>query len=38
MAVRVKCVCGATHDLNDEFAGRLVKCSRCGGNRAEPSR
>jgi uncharacterized protein YxjI len=30
MTVRVTCPCGATHDLKDEFAGKLVKCPRCG--------
>ena len=30
MAVRVICSCGATHDLKDEFAGKLVKCPKCG--------
>jgi len=30
MAARVQCGCGATYDLKDEYAGRTVKCPRCG--------
>jgi uncharacterized protein YxjI len=36
MAVRVICVCGTTHDLKDEFAGKLVKCPKCGRDNRVP--
>lgn len=31
MTVRVTCQCGATYDLKDQFAGKLVRCPQCGG-------
>ncbi|MGH7529490.1 MAG: hypothetical protein ACREMN_03830 [Gemmatimonadales bacterium] len=30
MPILVTCQCGASYDLKDEFAGRLVKCPQCG--------
>lgn len=30
MPVLVKCECGTSYDLKDEFAGKLVKCPNCG--------
>ena len=36
MSLLVQCSCGASYDLRDEYAGRLVKCPRCGrDSRAE---
>jgi uncharacterized protein YxjI len=29
MALSVRCQCGNTYDLKDEYAGRLVRCPRC---------
>ena len=29
MSVRVSCECGASYDLKDEFAGKLVQCPQC---------
>jgi hypothetical protein len=30
MSIRVACQCGATYDLKDELAGKLVQCPKCG--------
>ena len=37
MPVRVTCECGNTYDLKDEFAGKLVKCPKCGRPARAPS-
>jgi uncharacterized protein YxjI len=29
MALSVKCQCGNTYDLKDEYAGKLVRCPKC---------
>jgi uncharacterized protein YxjI len=36
-SVRVTCECGASYDLKEEFAGRLVKCPQCGRETRAPS-
>lgn len=30
MPIPVKCVCGASYSLKDEFAGQVLKCPQCG--------
>ncbi len=30
MALPVKCACGASYNLKDEYAGRLLECPACG--------
>lgn len=30
MPVQVKCACGASYSLKDEFAGKSLKCPQCG--------
>ncbi len=30
MNIQATCACGATYQLKDEYAGRLVVCPRCG--------
>ncbi len=37
MTVRVTCQCGATHDLKDEYAGKLVRCPECGRESRAPA-
>ena len=37
MAVLVTCECGNSYDLKDEFAGKLVKCPKCGRPARAPS-
>jgi uncharacterized protein YxjI len=38
MALSVRCQCGNTYDLKDEYAGRLVRCPKCQAvSRAERS-
>ena len=38
MALSVKCQCGNTYDLKDEYAGKLVRCPKCQAvSRAEKS-
>ncbi len=37
MPVLVKCECGTSYDLKDEFAGKLVKCPNCGRPARAPS-
>ena len=37
MPVLVTCECGNTYDLKDEFAGKLVKCPKCGRPARAPS-
>jgi len=37
MAVVVACECGNSYDLKDEFAGKLVKCPKCGRPARAPS-
>lgn len=29
MAIRIKCKCGKSHSLDDDLAGKKVKCSEC---------
>jgi uncharacterized protein YxjI len=36
MSQRVRCQCGTTYELKDEFAGRLVKCPQCGRENRVP--
>lgn len=38
MPVLVKCECGTSYDLKDEFAGKLVKCPSCGRPARAPAR
>ena len=37
MPVLVTCECGNSYDLKDEFAGKLVKCPKCGRPARAPS-
>jgi uncharacterized protein YxjI len=37
MPVLVTCECGNAYDLKDEFAGKLVKCPKCGRPARAPS-
>src|SRR5688572_14533155 len=38
MALSIKCQCGNTYDLKDEYAGKLVRCPKCQSvSRAERS-
>ncbi len=37
MSQRVRCQCGTTYELKDEFAGRLVKCPQCGRENRVPA-
>ncbi len=30
MAIYVKCKCGATHEVGDEYAGKVILCRECG--------
>lgn len=37
MSVLLRCECGNSYDLKDEFAGKLVKCPQCGRPARAPS-
>jgi hypothetical protein len=37
MAIAVACACGATFNLKDEFAGRSLKCPKCGSTIQAPA-
>lgn len=36
MPVRVTCQCGTSYELKDEFAGRVLKCPKCGRENRAP--
>jgi hypothetical protein len=38
MAIKVKCKCGASYDVPDEWAGRKARCKRCQGSIGIPKR
>lgn len=38
MAVSVKCRCGRSYNLKDEFAGKVVRCPHCGGQVSVPGK
>jgi hypothetical protein len=37
MAVHVRCKCGAHFELKDEFAGKALKCPKCGATMLAPA-
>jgi uncharacterized protein YxjI len=37
MPIDVTCACGTTYSLKDEFAGKLVKCPKCGATNRAPA-
>ena len=32
MSIHISCQCGESYDLKDEYAGRTLKCSKCGAS------
>jgi hypothetical protein len=38
MPIKVACACGAQFAANDQLAGRLLKCPKCGGGVQVPAR